>query len=178
MPRYSIRAWSKLPALQPQGREGTMNTEKTNKVNMNEHKRMHANVHDDGRLGCKRSFRSSQRFIRGGPTSVRPFVRPTDRDRPTDRPRVPELLQRCQPASQPSWSPPLILSSLLSLLVCFAEGCQAIENVILPTQLDRRLHTTTYIQFMDYAACLPSSLDNKRQRRLSTETNAPRGTGR
>ena len=110
--------------------------------------------------------------------SVRSFDRPTATDRPTDRPRVPELLQRCQPASQPSWSPPLLLSSLLSLLVCFAEGCQAIENVILPTQLDRRLHTTTYIQFMDYAACLPSSLDNKRQRRLSTETNAPRGTGR
>ena len=92
-----------------------MNTEKTNKVNMNEHKRMHANVHDDGRLGCKRSFRSSQRFIRGGPTSVRPFVRPTDR--PTESARVAAAVPASQPAKLVSSSAPL-LSPLPSCLFC------------------------------------------------------------
>ena len=120
--------------------------------------RMHeCSVHDDGRR-CKRSFRSTQRSIRGGPTERRPF------DRATESARAAAAAVPASYASQPSWSPPLLSSLLLSLLVCFAEGCQAIENVILPTQLDRR---TVY--GLPNNACLSLSLNNRRER-----TNAGR----
>ena len=84
-------------------------------------------VHDDGSRvdRCKRSFRSTQRSIRGGPTERRPSVRPSDRE--CQSCSSSGASQLCQPAKLVSSSP------LFSLLVCFAEGCQAIENVILPT---------------------------------------------
>ena len=121
---------------------------------------MHArcSVHDDGSR-CKRSFRSTQRSIRGGPTERRPSVRPSDRECQSCSSSA--ASQLCQPAKLVSSSPPF---SSPFLLVCFAEGCQAIENVILPTQLDRR---TVY--GLPNNACLSLSLNNRRER-----TNAGR----
>ena len=112
--------------------------------------RSQCNVHDDddddvGHLGrCKRSFRSSQRSIRGGPTDRPTDVRPFDRE--TESARAAAAVPASQSASQPSWSPPLLSSPLL---VCFAEGCQAIENVILPTHSSIAGDYEQYM-YMDY----------------------------
>ena len=166
LPRYSIAAWSEL---QQQG------CEKNNAF-------VETNHHE-----CMRNATCMTMAASGGVNA--PFVAhsvPSEEDRPTDvrsteRPRVPELQRRCQPVSQPaklvSSSP--LLSPILSLLVCFAEGCQAIENVILPTQQARSTTKTTYyvqLQYMDYEE-LSTTKESERtpDGLLSTETNTPTG---
>ena len=116
-------------------------------------------VHDDGRR-CKRSFRSTQRSIRGGPTERRPSVRPSDRE--CQSCSSSGASQLCQPAKLVSSSPPF---SSPSLLVCFAEGCQAIENVILPTHSSIAGLRTVYMDYPTMHASL--SLNNKRERTSS-----------
>ena len=60
------------------------------------------------------------------PSDVRPF------DRATESARAAAAAVPASYASQPAKLVSSSPSLLLSLLVCFAEGCQAIENVILP----------------------------------------------
>ena len=174
LPRYSIAAWSEL---QQQGRE-------RNNAILVQHRK------DE----CMQNA-TCMTMAASGVNA--PFVAhsvPSEEDRPTDRPtsvrsterpRVPELQRRCQPVSQPAKlvsSSPLLsspLSSILSLLVCFAEGCQAIENVILPTQQARSTTKTTYyvqLQYMDYEE-LSTTKESERtpDGLLSTETNTPTG---
>ena len=127
---------------------------------------MHAkcNVHDDGRLGwCKRSFRSSQRSIRGGPTDRPTDVRPFDRE--TESARAAATVPASEPASQaglllssPLHSPPF--SPFLSVLPRVA---RRLKTLFCPhSKLDRRrrLHIT-------YSYSIWTTKSSQQQKRAS-----------
>ena len=119
-------------------------------------------VHDDGSRvdgrRCKRSFRSTQRSIRGGPTERRPSVRPSDRE--CQSCSSSGASQLCQPAKLVSSSPPFS-SPFLSVLPRVA---RRLKTLFCP-------HTARSPDYEQYIwttqQCRPLSLNNKRERTSS-----------